>query len=142
MGVGIWLKCSCIKTLRVSADRLRWQTPSISTSQQAPPLASVPTRNSERESMNETPAGPWRLDLTLTLSTQLNLERSRRSIPRVHRHELEALADSLLVAHVHQQQIIRQALGRVAELEAREAIRDPAPRHHQWAREVLGLLRG
>lgn len=90
--------------------------------------------------MNETPPGPWRLDLTLTLSTQLDLERGRRSIRRVHRHELEALADSLLVAHVSQQQIIRQAMKRVAELEAREAIRDPAPRHQQWAREVLGQL--
>lgn len=90
--------------------------------------------------MNETPAGPWRLDLTLTLGMELDLERGRRSIPRVHRHELEALADSLLVAHAHQQQIIRQAMGRVAELEEREAVRDPAPRHHQWAREVLGRL--
>jgi len=52
------------------------------------------------------------------------------------------MADSLLVAHAHQQQIIRQAMGRVAELEAREAINDPAPRHHQWAREMLGWLRG
>lgn len=73
---------------------------------------------------------------------QLDLERGRRSIPRLQRHELDALADSMLVQHFHQQQIIRQALGRVAELEAREAIRDPAPRHHKWAREVLGLLRG
>jgi len=121
----------------VAADLLRWVTPSISTSQQAPPLVSVPTRNSE--AMNEAPT-TWRLDLTLTLGMQLDLERGRRSIPRLHRHELDALADSMLVQHFHQQQIIRQALKRVAELEAREAIRDPAPRHHQWAREVLGRL--
>ena len=110
----------------------------MTTSQQAPPLASVPTCNSEP--MNETPTAQWRLDLTLTLGMQLDLERGRRSIPRLQRVELDALADSMLVQHFHHQQIIRQALKRVAELEAREAIRDPAPRHHQWAREVLGRL--
>jgi hypothetical protein len=92
--------------------------------------------------MTETPSGPWRLDLTLTLPTQLDLERGRRAIPKMHRHQLDALADSLLVAHAQQQQIIRQAMGRVAELEAREALQEPAPRHHQWAREVLGWLQG
>lgn len=91
--------------------------------------------------MNETPTAQWRLDLTLTLGMQLDLERGRRSIPKLRRHELDALADSMLCQHFHHQQIIRQAMGRVAELEAREAVRDPAPRHHQWAREVLGWLR-
>ena len=78
---------------------------------------------------------PWWPDCSLSLSIQLDLERGRRLIPQMHRHQLEEVTDSLLVAHAHQQSIIRQAIGRIAELESRESLqREPSSRHIQWAK--------
>jgi hypothetical protein len=61
----------------------------------------------------------------------------------MHRHDLEARLDSALVHVVTMDVMLRQALGRVQELELREIVsQPPAERHHQWAAEVragLGL---
>jgi hypothetical protein len=78
----------------------------------------------------------------LTLSAELDRERGRRLIREMSPERLAAHADSLWVAYLNQSTILRQATRRIAELEAREAIRDPdpAPRHHQWAREVMARL--
>ena len=71
------------------------------------------------------------------------MEVARRAIPRAHRHELEAGMDYAVVQLATMEHLLRQALGRVQELELREIVnRPPADRHHQWAAEVragLGL---
>lgn len=83
----------------------------------------------------------WWLDPTLSLSRELDLEKARRAIPRMHRRDLEARLDSALVHVASMDNLWRQALARVSELELREvAGRQPADRHHQWAREVLAGL--
>lgn len=121
VGVGIWLRLAAISSRRTAADRLRCQTPSMITSQHAPPLASIPTRNSE-----PMPQDSWMIP-QLTLSAELDRERGRRLIREMSPERLAAHADSLWVAYLNQSTILRQAIRRIAELEAREAIRDPAP---------------
>jgi len=79
------------------------------------------------------------LDPTLSLSAELELERARRAIPRLHRHDLEARLDSALVHLVTQDQLLRQALARVQELELKEIVNQPpSDQHHAWAAEVRG----
>lgn len=86
-------------------------------------------------------ANGWWLDPQLSLSAELGLEAARRAIPRTHRHDLEAAMDSALVHSVTLEHLLRQALGRVQELELREIVnRPPADRHHQWAAEVRAEL--
>lgn len=83
------------------------------------------------------------LDPQLSLSRELELEAARRVIPQLHRHDLEARLDSALVHAITMDHLLRQAMARVCELEAREALAEsPAPRHLEWARELLGQLRG
>lgn len=84
----------------------------------------------------------WWIDPQLSLSRELELEAARRVIPQLHRHDLEARLDSALVHCITFDHLLRQALARVMELEAREAInQQPADRHHAWAAEVLAGLR-
>jgi len=90
--------------------------------------------------MSGNPPGWW-LDPSISLSRELDLEKARRSIPRMHRHDLEARLDSALVQVVTMDNLLRQALARVSELELREvAGQPPVDRHHQWVREVLAGL--
>lgn len=81
------------------------------------------------------------LDATLSLSAQLQLEAARRAIPQLHRHDLEARLDSALVQMMTHDQLLRQALARVMELELQQALAapaaEPAPHHRQWAAELL-----
>jgi len=85
------------------------------------------------------------LDSTLSLSAQAQLEAARRAIPRLHRHDLEARLDSALVQMMTHDQLLRQALARVMELEIAAALSapadDPAPHHRQWAAELLTDLK-
>jgi hypothetical protein len=84
----------------------------------------------------------WWMNPDLSLSRQLELERARREIPRMHRHDLEARLDSALVHCVTFDHLLRQALARVAELELKKALAEPyAPRHEEWAWELLAELR-
>jgi len=86
-------------------------------------------------------ADGWWLDPELSLSRELELEKARRAIPRMHRHDLEARLDSALVHLTTMDLMLRQALGRVQELELREVVNSPpADRHHQWAAEVRAEL--
>jgi len=83
----------------------------------------------------------WWLKPELSLSRELELETARREIPRLHRHDLEARLDSALVHCVTFDHLLRQALARVQELEIKEAlVVPPAPRHQQWARQLLDEL--
>ena len=82
----------------------------------------------------------WWMNPELSLARQLELEAARRAIPRLHRHDLEARLDSALVHLVTTDHLLRQALGRVIELEAKEAAAAPTPRHQEWARDLLAEL--
>jgi len=83
----------------------------------------------------------WWMDPNLSLSRQLELERARREIPKLHRHDLEARLDSALVHVVTFDHLLRQALARVQELEIQAALADgPSPRHQEWARQLLDEL--
>lgn len=83
----------------------------------------------------------WWMDPNLSLSRQLELERARREIPRLHRHDLEARLDSALVHVTTMDHLLRQALARVQELEITAALAaPPAPRHQEWARQLLAEL--
>jgi len=85
------------------------------------------------------PSGWW-LDPSLSLARELDLEAARRAIPRMHRHDLEARMDSALVHVVTLDNLLRQALAKVIELEAKEVAAAPAPRHLGWARDLLKQL--
>lgn len=76
----------------------------------------------------------------LSLARQLELEAARRAIPKLHRHDLEARLDSALVHLVTMDHLLRQALGRVIELEAKAAAAAPTQRHEEWARDLLAEL--
>ena len=79
----------------------------------------------------------------LSLSSQIALEAARRAVPRMHRHDLEARLDSTLVALATTQNMLNQAMRRVAELELREIVNQPPGDQHQaWAAEVLAGLGG
>jgi len=79
------------------------------------------------------------LDPALSLSAELELERARRAIPKLHRHDLEARLDSALVHLVTQDQLLRQALARVQELELKEIVsQPPSDQHRAWAAELRG----
>jgi hypothetical protein len=82
----------------------------------------------------------WWLKPELSLSRELELETARREIPRLHRHDLEARLDSALVHVVTLDNLLRQALAKVIELEAKEVAAAPAPRHLGWARDLLKQL--
>ena len=82
----------------------------------------------------------WWLNPELSLARQLDLEAARRTIPRLHRHDLEARLDSALVHVVTMDHLLRQALGRVIELEAKEAAAAPTQRHLEWAQTLLAEL--
>ena len=89
-------------------------------------------------------AGEEWLASGLSLAMQAQLEAARRSIPRLHRHELEARLDHVLCAQVNAQHAMRQALGRVIELEARLAAVERVQQRSTWRRllQRLGRRRG
>ena len=66
---------------------------------------------------------PWRLDPRISLSKELELEAARRSIKQLPRDQLEAQLDFALVQLTSQNHLLRQAMGRIDELESREAVR-------------------
>jgi len=84
----------------------------------------------------------WRLDPELSLSAAVALEAARRAIPRLHRHDLEARLDQSLCSMVTHDHLLRQALARVMELEARLALVEQPDRHRHWAAELLQELAG
>jgi len=87
-------------------------------------------------------SGGWWLDPQLSLSRELELESTRRMIPQLHRHELEARLDSALVHALTMDHLLRQAMARVIELEVKAVAADPPThRHRGWARELLAALR-
>lgn len=75
--------------------------------------------------------GPW-FNPSIPLERELELERSRRSIKTLTRAQLEAALEALLVQETARDHVLRQAMARLAELELREALRQPAPPFWRW----------
>jgi hypothetical protein len=80
------------------------------------------------------------LNAELSLSAALALEAARREVPRLHRHDLEAQLDQALLGMTTQDHMLRQALARVIELEARLALVEQPDRYQRMATEVLQQL--
>lgn len=81
----------------------------------------------------------------LSLPSQLEREMDRRRAARATRDELSILADKLLLDWYRHETVIAAAAKRIASLElqlmlaqSQPARPEPAPRHLQWARELLG----
>lgn len=65
----------------------------------------------------------WRLEPRISLAKELELESARRTIKQLPREQLEAQLDFALVHMTSLNHLLRQAMGRIDELEAREAVR-------------------
>jgi hypothetical protein len=72
----------------------------------------------------------WWLDPQLSLSRELELQAARLSIKKLSREDLEARLDSAIVHAVTFENLLRQALAKVNELELRELQGPPGERHH------------
>lgn len=82
-------------------------------------------------------AGSW-LNMEIPIEKELTLESHRRAAAHLHHHELVAVHDSLMVSYCHLGHILDQAMRRIAELEARDALCNDVQDHHlQWARDLL-----
>ena len=84
------------------------------------------------------------LDPTLSLATELQMETDRRRAVRLSLHELQEQSDRLIVQWCHHQNVLNQALRRVACLEvelvlakAAPSLPEPSDRHRQMAKELL-----
>lgn len=84
------------------------------------------------------------LDPTLSLATELQMETDRRRAVRLSLHELQEQSDRLIVQWYHHQNVLNQALRRVACLEvelvlakAAPLLPEPSNRHLQMAKELL-----
>jgi hypothetical protein len=66
---------------------------------------------------------PWRLDPRISLAKELELESARRTIKQLPREQLEAQLDFALVQSTSLHHLLRQAMARIDELEAKEALR-------------------
>jgi hypothetical protein len=77
------------------------------------------------------------LTFELSLAAEAEQEMARRRAAHMSRDELSAYVDHLIVAWYRDHHLFKKAMGRVIELEAREALSAPAPRHLQWARDLL-----
>lgn len=84
------------------------------------------------------------LDPTLSLATELQMESDRRRAVRLSLHELQEQSDRLIVQWYHHQNVLNQALRRVACLEvelvlakAAPSLPEPSDRHRQMAKELL-----
>ena len=84
------------------------------------------------------------LDPTLSLASELQMEADRRRAVRLSLHELQEQSDRLIVQWYHHQNVMNQALRRVACLEvelmlakAAPSLPEPSDRHRQMAKELL-----
>lgn len=85
------------------------------------------------------------LTAELSLNKQLHREMDRRTAARLDQHELQCLVDRLICDWYTNQNMIERAFARIAELQvqvalatAKPSLRQPAPRHFEWARDLLG----
>ena len=84
---------------------------------------------------------PWMIP-RLSVDAEADLRRMRELLQTMSRDELLGQADILLNQVVNKAAVISQAIRHISELEAREAVRDPAPgpMPQDWGAGVLGGL--
>lgn len=84
---------------------------------------------------------PWMIP-QLSVDAESDLRRMRELLQTMSRDELLGQADILLNQVVNKAAVISQAIRHISELEAREAVQDPAPglMPQDWAAGVLGGL--
>ena len=84
---------------------------------------------------------PWMIP-QLSVDAESDLRRMRELLQTMSRDELLGQADILLNQVVNKAAVISQAIRHISELEAREAVRDPAPGplSRDWAAGALGGL--
>lgn len=82
---------------------------------------------------------------TLSLQTQLSMERERRAAAHLSRDQLNIVVDQLIQHTYQQQELINRALGRVRHLEVELTLQSysvplgaPSQDHHRWAQELRG----
>ena len=83
---------------------------------------------------------------TLSLPTQLEMEKDRRAAARMSRDQLAEKMDELIQTWYMQQQMINEMLGAIRQLQVQVALagppvpakRGPEQRHVEWARELMG----
>jgi hypothetical protein len=87
--------------------------------------------------------GHWLIP-SLSLSMEARQELDRRRAVRLPLHELQALADDLIVSWYEHQSVLDQALGRIRQLEVEVALASappaadtPSPEHYAMAREIM-----
>lgn len=82
---------------------------------------------------------------TLSLQTQLSMERERRAAAHLDRDQLNIVVDRLIQLTYQQQELINRALGRVRHLEVELTLQScavplaaPSEEHYRWAQDLLG----
>ena len=86
------------------------------------------------------------LSPTLSLPTELEMERDRRAAARMGRDELAERLDEMIQGWYVQHQTINRMLGEIRQLQVKLALagppvpakRGPEEQHVQWARELMG----
>lgn len=86
------------------------------------------------------------LSPTLSLPTQLEMEKDRRAAARMSRDQLAEKMDEAIQAWYMQHQMINEMLGAIRQLQVKLALagppvpakRGPEQRHVEWARELMG----
>jgi hypothetical protein len=82
---------------------------------------------------------------TLSLPTQLEMEKDRRAAARMSRDQLAEKMDEMIQTWYMQQQMINEMLGAIRQLQVqvvlagdpKPAKRGPEPKHLAWARELM-----
>jgi crotonobetainyl-CoA:carnitine CoA-transferase CaiB-like acyl-CoA transferase len=83
---------------------------------------------------------------TLSLPTQLEMEKDRRAAARMSRDQLAEKMDEMIQTWYMQQAMINEMLGAIRQLQVKVALagdpkpakREPEQRHVEWARELMG----
>lgn len=86
------------------------------------------------------------LSPTLSLPTQLEMEKDRCAAARMSRDQLAEKMDEMIQAWYMQQAMLNGALGEIRQLQVKLALagppvpakRGPEAKHVEWARELMG----
>lgn len=72
----------------------------------------------------------------------MSIEVQRRQVQQIPLEQLRGVADSLIVAYGNTDMMLRAAMGRIAELESRQALVNTQYIHQQLLRQRYGKLLG
>lgn len=83
-------------------------------------------------------SGHW-LTPQLSLATEARRELDRRRAVKLSHHELQVLADQLIVDWYTHRELVNRLLAKVQELEVRLVLADPKPSDSESWREYLEM---